>query len=174
METASSIATTSPNPAGKSTGTEAGQQVLTFMLSNEEYGVDILRVQEIRGWDQATPIPNTPDFIRGVINLRGTIVPIFDLRLRLGMPARAYGPTTVVIILKVVSPGRNRTMGVVVDAVSDVHMVSPSQVRNPPGLSSIDAEFVDGLATVGDKMLIVVDVDELLNSDALSAETPEQ
>lgn len=158
-----------PLAVGSSTASNvSGQQVLTFMLGNEEYGVDILRVQEIRGWDQATPIPNTPDFIRGVINLRGTIVPIVDLRLRLGMPARAYGPTTVVIVLKVVSPTRNRTMGIVVDAVSDVHVIEPNQMRSAPSLSSIDAEFVHGLATVGDKMLIVVDVDELLNSGDLA------
>ena len=150
----------------------SGQQVLTFMLGSEEYGVDILRVQEIRGWDHATPIPNTPDFIRGVINLRGTIVPIVDLRLRLGMPARAYGPTTVVIVLRVMGQSRQRTMGVVVDAVSDVHVVSQSQLRSPPGLSSIDAEFVHGLATVDEKMLIIVDVDELLNSGELAEQTP--
>ena len=155
-------------PSGDTSAKPGGRQVLTFMLGSEEYGVDILRVQEIRGWDQATPIPSTPDFIRGVINLRGTIVPIVDLRLRLGMSAQAYGPKTVVIVLKVVGATRNRTMGVVVDAVSDVHVVTESQVRCPPGLSSIDAEFVDGLATVDEKMLIVVDVDELLNSDELA------
>ncbi len=169
METTPTSSGSSDTPAsGAAAAPDTSRQVLTFMLGPEEYGVDILRVQEIRGWEQATPIPNTPDFIRGVINLRGTIVPIVDLRLRLGMPARPYGPTTVVIILKVVSPLRQRTMGVVVDAVSDVHVVSSRQMRAPPGLSSIDAEFVMGLAAVGDKMLIVVDVDELLNSGELA------
>ena len=168
METTPSINAPESGPVADSTSPRVGRQVLTFMLGTEEYGVDILRVQEIRGWDQATPIPNTPDFIRGVINLRGTIVPIVDMRLRLGMPARVYGPTTVVIVLKVIGATRNRTMGVVVDAVSDVHVVSESEVRCPPGLSSIDAEFVDGLATVDEKMLIVVNVDELLNSGELA------
>ena len=168
METSPSLSAPEGAPPPGSVSKEQGHQVLTFMLGSEEYGVDILRVQEIRGWDQATPIPNTPDFIRGVINLRGTIVPIVDLRLRLGMDAREYGPTTVVIVLKVLGSTRNRTMGVVVDAVSDVHVVSNQQVRCPPGLSSIDNEFVQGLATVDDKMLIVVDVDELLNSGELA------
>ncbi|MEL7371011.1 MAG: chemotaxis protein CheW [Myxococcota bacterium] len=145
-----------------------GEQVLTFLLGDEEYGVDILRVQEIRGWDCATPIPNTPDFVLGVINLRGTIVPIVDLRLRLGMPSRAYGPTTVVIVLKVISPSRDRTMGVVVDAVSDVHAMTASDVRTSSGLANVDVAFVQGLATVADKMLIIVDVDELLNSGELA------
>lgn len=168
MEATGTKATT-PSAGGAGAVTNSsGDQVLTFMLGCEEYGVDILRVQEIRGWDHATPIPNTPDFIKGVINLRGTIVPIVDLRLRLGMPAMVYGPTTVVIILRVIGTTRRRTMGVVVDAVSDVHVVSPSQLRTPPGLSSIDAEFVTGLATVDDKMLIIVDVDELLNSGELA------
>ena len=148
----------------------ARQQVLTFMLGTEEYGVDILRVQEIRGWDGATPIPNTSEFIRGVINLRGTIVPIVDLRLRIGMAERAYGPTTVVIVLRVMGRVRQRTMGIVVDAVSDVHVLPDAQPRPPPGLSHLDAEFISGLATVGDKMLIIVDVEELLNSGELAEE----
>ena len=152
---------------------KVGLQVLTFMLSNEEFGVDILRVKEIRGWDQATPIPNTPDYVRGVINLRGTIVPIVDLRLLLGMPARRYGPTTVVIILSVQSANRERIMGIVVDAVSDVHMIDQERLRPPPTGSSMDAEFVMGLASIDKKMLIIVDVDQLLNSGELATNVAE-
>lgn len=151
---------------------EAGLQVLTFVLGVEEYGVDILRVMEIRGWDHATPIPNTPDFVRGVINLRGTIVPIVDLRRRLGMPAQAYDSTTVVVVVRVQSPSRTRTMGLVVDAVSDVHMVPAGSIRPAPALSSIDADYVMGLATVREKMLIMLDVDALLNSGELAESVP--
>ena len=153
---------TSAHDAQGSTG--GGTQVLTFLLGVEEYGVDILKVQEIRGWDHATPIPNTPTYVKGVINLRGTIVPIVDLRSRLSMDVRGYDSTTVVIVLKIASPTREKTMGVVVDAVSDVHYVPVQAVRPAPSLGSIDADYVSGLATVDDKMLIMLDVDSLLNS----------
>ena len=89
--------------------TAVGEQFLTFMLNGEEYGVDILRVQEIKGWDSATPIPNTPAYVRGVINLRGTVVPIIDLRARFGLEHAAYGPTTVVIVLKIMSGAASET-----------------------------------------------------------------
>lgn len=144
------------------------RQILSFVLGSEHYGVDILRVQEIRGWEAPTPIPNTTGFIQGVINLRGTIVPIVDLRLLLGMAALPYGATTVVMVLKVVGSLRNRTMGVVVDSVSDVHRIQPSEVKPPPGLSSIDADFVHGLVTVDDRMLLLLDVDAALSSGELA------
>ena len=111
-------------------------QYLTFMLNGEEYGVDILRVQEIKGWIPTTKIPNTPDYIRGVMNLRGAIVPIIDLRQRFAMPAIDYTATTVVIVLKVHNAGAERTIGFVVDAVSDVYNVSPDQFRAAPASSS--------------------------------------
>lgn len=142
-----------------------GYQYLTFILANEEYGVDILRVQEIRGWESVTPIPNTPDYIKGVINLRGTIVPIADLRIRFGMEPMEYGPTTVVIVLRVEAEGRTRDMGIVVDAVSDTYNVKEEDMKEPPDFGSvISIDFVKGLATVDEKMLILLDVDHLLNS----------
>ncbi len=144
-------------------------QYLTFLLEGEEYGVDILRVQEIRGWERTTPIPNTPDYVQGVINLRGTIVPIIDLRRRFGLPPREYGPTTVVVVLRVESEERERTMGIVVDAVSDVYNLPEEEVAPPPDLgSAISINFVRGLATVEGKMVIVLDIDRLLNADALA------
>ncbi len=144
-------------------------QYLTFLLEGEEYGVDILRVQEIRGWERTTPIPNTPDYVQGVINLRGTIVPIIDLRRRFGLPPREPGPTTVVVVLRVESEGRERTMGIVVDAVSDVYNLPEEEVAPPPDLgSAISVDFVRGLATVEGKMVIVLDIDRLLNADALA------
>ncbi len=138
-------------------------QFLTFMLAEEEYGVDILRVQEIKGWDKTTPIPNTPPYIKGVINLRGAIVPIIDLRQRFGMEAAPYGPTTVVIVLKISGEDRERTMGIVVDAVSDVYNISIEEMKPAPDFGGIDVEFIKGLATVDEQMVIILDIDRLLD-----------
>jgi purine-binding chemotaxis protein CheW len=141
------------------------EQLLTFILAGEEYGVDILRVQEIKGWDSVTAIPNTPKHILGVINLRGMIVPIVDLRLRFNLDSIAYGPTTVVIMLKVTSEERTRTMGIVVDGVSDVYNLEQDAMKPPPDFGSvISVDFVKGLATVGEHMVIVLDIDHLLNA----------
>lgn len=143
-------------------------QYLTFIMANEEYGVDILRVQEIRGWDNVTPIPNTPKYIKGVINLRGTIVPIIDLRERFGMQSVEYGPTTVVIVLKVIKEDIERIMGIVVDAVSDVYNIESSDIKPAPDFGSVvSIEFVSGLVSIQDKMLIILDIDHLLNSGDL-------
>ena len=148
---------------------DSQQQYLTFVLAGEEYGVDILRVQEIKGWDAVTKIPNTPEYIRGVINLRGIIVPIIDMRSRFGLEELKYGPTTVVILLKVENEEAVvRTMGVVVDAVSDVHNVPVDEIKASPDFgSAVDTEFVRGLATVNGKMVIVLDIDHMLNTDEL-------
>jgi purine-binding chemotaxis protein CheW len=144
-------------------------QYLTFMLDEEEYGVDILRVQEIKGWDTVATIPNTPVYIKGVINLRGTIVPIIDLRERFGLEKLAYGPTTVVIILNVQSETRTRIMGMVVDAVSDVYGLADHQIKAPPEFgTAIDTKFVRGLATVDEKLIVLLDMDLLLNSGELA------
>lgn len=143
-------------------------QYLTFMLDGEEYGIDILRVQEIKGWEEATKIPNTPDYIQGVINIRGTIVPIIDLRKRFSLAHLVYGPTTVVIVLRVEHAERSRIMGIVVDAVSDVYNVPSADMKPPPDFgTSISIEFVRGLATVSGNMVIMLDIDQLLNSDEL-------
>ena len=140
-------------------------QYLTFMLAGEEYGVDILRVQEIKGWDHATEIPNTPDYIRGVMNLRGTIVPIIDLRARFDLEKMEYGKTTVVIVLKVLTNDKERTMGFVVDAVADVYNVSNEQYKPPPDFGcKVGTEFVKGLATINEKMLILLDIDHLVDA----------
>ncbi|MDX1811989.1 MAG: chemotaxis protein CheW [Gammaproteobacteria bacterium] len=144
-------------------------QYLTFIMADEEYGVDILRVQEIRGWDHVTPIPNTPKYIKGVINLRGTIVPIVDLRERFGMESIEYGPTTVVVVLKVIKDDVERIMGIVVDAVSDVYNMGSAEIKPAPDFGSVvSIEFVRGLASIQDKMLIILDIDHLLNSGDLN------
>jgi len=145
-------------------------QYLTFMLAGEEYGVDILRVQEIKGWDKATPLPNTPDYVRGVMNLRGTIVPIIDLRMRFNLEQIPYGPTTVVIVLKVESEGQDRIMGVVVDGVSDVYAVPAEELRPSPEFGgNVQVELVRGLAMVDEKMVIILDIDKLLSADDIEA-----
>ncbi len=143
-----------------------GDQYLTFIMEGEEYGVDILRVQEIRGWDTVTTIPNTPRYIKGVMNLRGTIVPIIDLRERFGLTSIEYSATTVVIVLKVVGDnGAERIMGIVVDAVSDVYNVNQTEIKTPPDFGSVvSIDFVKGLATVSDKMIIVLNIDRMLNT----------
>lgn len=149
---------------------EEANQYLTFIMANEEYGVDILRVQEIRGWDHVTPIPNTPKYIKGVINLRGTIVPIVDLRERFGLDSIEYGPTTVVIVLKVLGKSTERIMGIVVDAVSDVYNIENSEMKPAPDFGSVvSVEFVHGLATINDNMLIILDIDVMLNSGEMAA-----
>lgn len=148
-------------------------QYLTFILAGEEYGVDILRVQEIKGWDSATEIPNTPDYIQGVINLRGTIVPIIDMRRRFQMDVIDYSKTTVVIVLKIFSgDGKERTMGFVVDAVSDVYDVAKSQLKPPPDFgSSVRTDFIKGMATVDEKMIILLDIDHLIDAEVVAAQT---
>ena len=149
-------------------GTDANQY-LTFILAEEEYGVDILRVEEIKGWDNVTPIPNTPDYVKGVMNLRGTIVPIVDLRQRFGLESIPYGPTTVVIVLRVIATERERIMGIVVDAVSDVYNLEADAVKPPPDFGSIvSIDFVQGLATVNEKMIIILDIDHMLSSGELA------
>ncbi len=146
------------------------KELLTFFLSGEEYGVDILRVQEIKGWDSVTNIPNTPEYIRGVINIRGSIVPIIDMRLRFKLEKKEYDATTVVIVLNVVKEGKtDRTMGVVVDAVSDVYNVPIDDVKASPDFgTAVDTEFVTGLATIDNKMIIVLDIDHMLNAAELA------
>ena len=149
----------------ESTLIEAPTQYLSFMLAGEEYAVDILRVQEVRGWENATPLPNAPAYIKGVINLRGVVVPIVDLRARFGLEAVEYGKMTVVIVLRLCREGRDRIVGVVVDAVSDVLDVNAEQRKPAPDVgTSGDASFVLGMATIGDKMVILLDVDHLLDA----------
>ena len=145
---------------------EDGNEYLTFHLANEEYGVDILRVQEIRGWENVTRVPNSPEHVKGVLNLRGAIVPIIDLRTRFNLPQADYTPTTVVVVLSVLVKNgeKERIVGVVVDAISDVVNAKMSDIQTTPNFdASIEIEYIQGLATAGDTMLMLVDVDKLLN-----------
>ena len=144
---------------------ETSEQYLTFMLAGEEYGVDILRVQEIKGWDKVTRIPHTAGYVLGVINLRGAIVPILDLRRRFGLETIDFGATTVVIVVRVGDERVGRTVGMVVDAVSEVYNVDTADTKPPPDVcGSVETIFVKALATVEDKMLILLDIDRLIGN----------
>lgn len=136
-------------------------EYLTFTLGQEEYAIDILKVQEIRGYDRPTSIANAPPFIKGVINLRGVIVPIVDLRIKFNLGQIEYTPFTVVIILNL----SGRVLGVVVDTVSDVVALEATQVRPAPDFSaSFDTRYIEGLATLGERMLIITDIERLMSS----------
>ena len=142
----------------------ADHEYLTFTLGSEEYGVDILKVQEIRGYDQVTRLPDAPEFIKGVINLRGLIVPVVDMRLKFRLSEARYDDTTVMVVLGVAG----RTIGVVVDGVSDVLRLQPSQVRPVPDLgSAIDRQFLTGLGMVDERMLILLDIERLMTSEEM-------
>ncbi|WP_051229398.1 chemotaxis protein CheW [Paludibacterium yongneupense] len=155
MEMVDSIDSTAS--AGKSLPTE----LLVFSLGDEAYGIDILKVQEIRGYDAVTRIARAPEFIKGVINLRGDIVPIVDLRLKFGIGEASYGPFTVVIILNLL----HRTVGVVVDGVSDVIQLGADAIHPAPQFgTAVDVSYILGLASAGDSMVIVVDIANLMSS----------
>jgi len=137
------------------------RELLTFTLGNEEYGIDILKVQEIRGYDAVTTIANAPEFIKGVINLRGIIVPIIDMRIKFNLGNVTYNELTVVIILNVA----NRVMGMVVDGVSDVIALTTEQLKPAPEFSStLGAQYITGLGTVDGRMIIVIDIEKLMTS----------
>lgn len=134
-------------------------ELLTFSLGGEEYGIDILKVQEIRSYEAVTMIANAPEFIKGVINLRGIIVPIVDMRIKFSLGKVSYDKTTVVIILTVA----NRVVGMVVDGVSDVMTLQPEQIQPPPEFGSmIDTHYLKGLGTADNRMIILVDIEKLV------------
>jgi len=136
-------------------------EYLTFRLGAEEYGIDILRVQEIRSYEPPTRIANAPAFLKGVVNLRGVIVPIVDLRLKLGCDSAEYNHFTVVIVLNV----RGRVVGAVVDSVSDVLELAGDTIRPAPAMNStIDTGFITGIGSVADRMLILMDIEALMSS----------
>lgn len=137
-----------------------GREYLTFRLGAEEYGIDILKVQEIRGYDTVTQIANAPEFIKGVTNLRGTIVPIIDLRIKFNLGRVEYDQFTVVIILNL----SDRVVGIVVDSVSDVLSLSGDQIRPAPEFgSAVDTRYVTGIGSLDSRMLILVDIERLMS-----------
>lgn len=156
--------TTQTQTSTHASGNGEANEFLAFTLGGEEYGINILRVQEIRGYEPVTRIANAPDFIKGVVNLRGTIVPIVDMRIKLSLGAATYDQLTVVIILNIAG----RVVGMVVDSVSDVTTLSAEQVKPAPEINtSFDSDFLIGLGTLGERMLILVDIDKLMSSSEM-------
>jgi purine-binding chemotaxis protein CheW len=145
-------------------------QYLTFALGEEEYGVEILKVQEIKGYSAITPIPNTPSYIRGVMNLRGTIIPVVDLRAKLAMSETEYGQFTVIIVVTVGS----KVMGLIVDGVSEVLNIPRTEVQAPPDFGAqVDARFMSGMARAGEKLVVLLDIERVLGgADAISVTSP--
>jgi purine-binding chemotaxis protein CheW len=151
-----------------------GGQMLTFRLGGETYGVDILRVKEIRGWSAVTRIPHSPPHVLGVLNLRGAIVPIIDMRVRFALDSAEFSQTTVIIVLSLHTADGVRECGIVVDSVSDVVDVAQDSVKPPPQLNGTkQSDFINGIAMVDGAMLIMLNVDELVARD-LKATTESQ
>jgi purine-binding chemotaxis protein CheW len=137
------------------------REMLVFKLGSEEYGVDILKVQEIRGYEKVTPIPRSPDYLKGVVNLRGTIVPVIDLRVKFAMPDPTYDSFTVVIVMRIAG----RIIGAVVDAVSDVVRLAENEIREAPKLGAmVDSSYLTGVATQGSRMILALDIEKLLST----------
>ena len=157
----------SNTPVKNGTGPgEGSHQVLTFVLGNETYGVDILRVQEIRGWSAVTKIPHAPSHVLGVLNLRGSIVPIVDLRMRFSLDRAEYTAVTVIIVVSVMSAAGRRDFGVVVDGVSDVVDVNTEEVKAAPDLGARGAtDYIRGLVPVSERMVVLLDIDRLISHD---------
>lgn len=142
-----------------------GSQYLTFVLGQEEYGVEILKVQEIKGYSAITPIPNTPSYIKGVMNLRGTIIPVVDLRSKLAMAEAEYNQFTVIIVVTV----GTKVMGVIVDAVSDVLNIPKADIQATPDFGAqVDVKFINGMAKAGEKLVVLLDIDKVLGGDELT------
>lgn len=146
-------------------------QFLTFALGQEEYGVEILKIQEIKGFSQVTPLPNAPAYVKGVLNLRGTIVPIVDLRKKFNLPEMDYTQFTVIVVVQV----KGKTLGFIVDAVSDVLTVQGTSIQPTPDLhGQLDTSLLTGLAPTGehgDKLVILLDIDKVLTAGETAAAT---
>lgn len=151
----------SASPRSASAPAAAAREFLTFTLGSEEYGVDILKVQEIRGYDTVTRIPDAPEFVKGVINLRGAIVPVVDMRVKFKLGKAEYNALTVMIVLNVA----RRVVGMVVDSVSDVIALAPEQIHPAPEFGAVmGTQFLTGIGTLDDRMLILVDIEKLMVS----------
>lgn len=169
MQTAPAVAAPAARPRPSTAAASARGEYLTFTLGSEEYGIDILKVQEIRSYEGVTRIANAPPFIKGVVNLRGIIVPIIDMRIRFALGQPAYDAFTVVIVLNL----SGRVVGMVVDSVSDVIALGDDEIQNAPDFaSSFDTSYITGLGTVDDRMLILVDIERLMRSPDMALVDP--
>ncbi|MBY0237755.1 MAG: chemotaxis protein CheW [Burkholderiaceae bacterium] len=150
-------------------GDMAGREFLAFKLGKEEYGIDILKVQEIRGYEAVTRIASAPEFIKGVINLRGIVIPVVDMRIKFQLGEAVYDQFTVVIILNI----NGRVVGMVVDAVSDVTTLMQEQIKPSPEMgTAFSNEYIIGLGTIDERMLILVDIDRLMSSPEMGLTDP--
>lgn len=150
-------------------------QYLTFILHGEEYGINILKVRGIQGWEETTMIPSAPEYVVGLINLRGEVVPIIDLRKRFELEPMTYDARTVVIIVHVQQPDKERTVGIVVDAVSEVYNINPTDVRQPPEFGEeVRSEYIRGLVMIEEKMVILLEIDRLIDWGLLDKEKEEE
>lgn len=150
---------------------QGGVQYLTFLLNKEQYGLSILQVQEIRGWEHVTRVPNSPQYIKGVVNLRGNIVPVMDLRMRFGLPSIPYTKETVVIVVRAGKDGHERSMGLVVDAVSDVLVVQDDRVSSTPDFGAgVPTENIKGLVNDGEQMVMLLDLETLAISNSQNSD----
>lgn len=141
------------------------EQYVSFMLGGEEYGAEITRVQEIKGWDTVTRVPSTASYVLGVVNLRGAIVPVIDLRMRFGLERVAFDSTTVIIVMRVAAERGERIVGMVVDSVSEVHRIAADSIQPPPAfMGAIDQVLIKGIADVDSKLVILLDIEKLVAS----------
>jgi len=164
MKTTNSQEPAAPGQFAASSQAHKPLEFLSFTLGAEEYGIDIQKVQELRGYDAVTRIANAPAFIKGVVNLRGIIVPIIDMRVKLNLGDVTYDQFTVVIVLNI----GGRVVGMVVDSVSDVITLTPEQIKDAPQMGSLlDTDYLIGLGTVGERMLILMDIDRLMSSEEM-------
>lgn len=155
---------TAASDSSNAVGTPGGAQYLTFVCAGEEYGIDIMRVLEIKGWDKVTRVPYAPAYVLGVMNLRGMIVPVINLRARFNIEQREFDASTVVIVVRVQGAKGEKTVGIVVDAVSEVYSFVSDAIKPTPDLGgSIDSDCVNGIATVDNKMVMLLDIDSLVS-----------
>lgn len=169
IQTASTVSPPAAGLAGSDQAITSLREFLAFKLGEEEYGIDILRVQEIRSYEEPTRIANAPSFVKGVVNLRGVIVPIVDMRIKFNLDSATYDSFTVVIVLNVA----NRVVGMVVDAVSDVITLTPEQLRPVPEFnSSIDSDHLLAIGALDQRMLILVDIEKLMTSSDMGLVEP--
>ena len=169
MTALNTATTATATPPGSDAALTSIREFLAFKLGVEEYGIDILRVQEIRSYEAPTRIANAPAFVKGVVNLRGVIVPIVDMRLKFKLAQAAYDSFTVVIVLNI----GQRVMGMVVDAVSDVITLTPEQLRPVPEFNSaVDSDHLLAIGAINDRMLILVDIDKLMTSPEMGLVEP--
>ncbi len=144
-----------------------GGQYLSFILGEEAYGINILKVKEIRGWEEARPLPDTPDYVRGVLDLRGLIVPVIDMRLRFNLDKAECNATTVTIIISIQLGGKPYVIGLVVDGVSDVLDMQARDVKEAPSLGKIDTRYIHGMVSLDSHVVLLLDVDNLLDPNEL-------